>query len=157
MGPHADAREVLGIVQILCLVHGPLGQVVDAAETDLAIIEHRIQQFHHALKRTMTDQDHRQNQLLQPVLTDRQPEQDLVLSTVASLEGLIDGRGSLSPLLIDEFAADIVPLGDPGDGLDMPKGLYGQLAFYAANSRWRQPNDSDGRIHDLMRMCRYSG
>ena len=49
------------------------------------------------------------------------------MSAVISLEGLIDSRGGLLPLLIDELAADIVPLGDPADGLDMPKGSYGQM------------------------------
>jgi hypothetical protein len=124
---HANTQERFGVVECLCLVHGPLQEIGEAAQTGIAVIEHRLQQLHHPPQRAMADQGQAQGQLFQPVPGYGQPEQDLVLVRFGGLKGLIEGRRGLLHLLVHELAADTVSLGQTGERLVPTQGLHKQV------------------------------
>lgn len=58
----------------------------------------------------LTDQDQRQNELVNPGLGNEQVKQDLLILWIGRLERLVDGRSGFGQLLVDEFAVDLVLL-----------------------------------------------
>ena len=76
----------------------------------------------------MTTQRQGQDQLLQPVLSHRQLEQNLALWAGGRLEGLVDDGGSFRHLLIDELAADRMSRGQMREGFATAQGLQEQVS-----------------------------
>jgi hypothetical protein len=127
VGPHPDGRQVLAAVDLTGLLHGPSQEVVKAAQTAPAVVEHCLEQFQHPAIRAVTDQRQRQDQLLQPRADHRQREEHRVFRRSGGLEGPIDDRRGLLHLLVDEFAADLVALGQIRERLGPSQGLQGQV------------------------------
>lgn len=71
------------------------------------VIEQGIQNIEYTTKGAVTDQDQRQNKLVNPGLGNGQVEQDLLVLWFGRLESPVDGRGGFGSLLVDEFAADL--------------------------------------------------
>jgi hypothetical protein len=80
-----------------------LDDIVNGSQTQVVVIEQDIRNIQYAAKGTVTDQDHRQNELANPGLGDRQVEEDLLVLRFRRLERLVDGRGGLGYLLVDKF------------------------------------------------------
>ena len=96
---------------------------MNGSQAHVVVIEHGIQNIKYAAKGAVTDQDRRQDELVNPVLGDGQVEQDLLVLWFAKLERLVDGGGGFGQLLVDEFAADLVLLGQRCDCLGSSYGL----------------------------------
>ncbi len=96
-------------------MHGSLDDVVNGSQAHVAVIEHGIQNIEYAAKGAVTDQDQRQNEMVNPGLGNGQVEQDLLVLWFGRLERLVDGHGGFGQLVVDEFAADLVLLGQMCD------------------------------------------
>jgi hypothetical protein len=80
-------------------------------------IEEVAEQLGDAAERTVTDEDQGEDELADPGLGDREVEEHPVVSGGWFRgEGVIDGLLSLLGLVVDELAADLVLLGELGDG-----------------------------------------
>ena len=86
--------------------------IMNAAQTQVMIIEQCIEDFDNAPEAAVTNQDQCQNELTNPVFRHGQIKENLVVFG-RGLEGLVDGIGGLGCLLVEEFAADPVVLGQP--------------------------------------------
>jgi len=117
---------------------GLLDDIVNGSQAHVVIIEHGIQNIEYAAKGTVTDQDQRQNELVNPGLGNGQVKQDLLVLWFGRLERLVDGRGGFGQLLVDEFAADLVLLRQMCDWLGSSYGMNRQvLSLRAAHLRCR--------------------
>ena len=56
-----------------------LDDIVNGSQAHVVVIEHGIQNIEYTAKGAVTDQDHRQNELMNPGLGNRQIEQDLLV------------------------------------------------------------------------------
>ncbi len=65
----------------------------------------------------MADEGETQDELPQPGLGDREPEEELVGFVAARVKGVVEGVVGLPELLVDELAADLLLGGQFGDGL----------------------------------------
>jgi hypothetical protein len=92
-----------------------LDNIVNGSQAHVVVIEHGIQNIEYAAKGAVTNQDRRQNKLVNPGLGDRKVKQDLLVLCFGRFERLVDGRGGFGHLPVDEFAADLVLLGQMCD------------------------------------------
>lgn len=58
-----------------------------------------------------------EDELTEPRLGDRKPEEELGRIGGSGLEGLVDGVVGVAELLVDEFAADLMVIGQGSDRL----------------------------------------
>src|SRR5581483_243803 len=90
--------------------------VVDGAQGE-GVVEEVGEQFLHAALGAVADEGQAQDELPQPGLGDRQPEEQLRRCGRCRGEGLVQGAVGAAPLLVDELAADTVCGGQIRDGL----------------------------------------
>ena len=81
------------------------------------IVEEVGEQFVDAAEGTVADEGEAEDQLPQPGFGHGQPEEELRRSVRWWREGLVEGVVGVAELLIDELAADLVLVGQGGDGL----------------------------------------
>jgi len=103
---------------------------VNGSQTHAVVIEHGIQNIEYAAKRAVTDQEQRQNELMNPGLGNGQVEQYLLVFLFGRLERLVDGSGGFALLLVNEFAADLVLLGQTCDRLGSSYGMERQVPSF---------------------------
>jgi hypothetical protein len=105
---------------------GPLDDGLHAAQAD-RVVEQVGQQFDHAPQGTAADEHQAEDELLQPGLGDRQPEEDAFAVGGVGGEGAVEGLLRLVGLLVDELAADVVVVGEAADGLGVGEGVQGEV------------------------------
>jgi hypothetical protein len=116
IGTDADSGQVLAIVDLTGGVDGLLDDVVNRSHREV-VIEEVAEQFGDAAERTVPDEDQSEDELADPGLGDREVEEDPVVSVGwFRVEGVIEGLLSLVSLVVDKLAADLVLLGELGDG-----------------------------------------
>ena len=74
----------------------------------------------------MADEGETKDELLEPGFADGQPEEKLGRVGVGWVESLVDGVVGVVELLVDEFAADLMLVGELGNGLSV-QGIAGKL------------------------------
>jgi hypothetical protein len=85
---------------------------VDRAHGEVEI-EEVAEQFGDAAERAVADQDQGEDELADPGLGDWEVEEDpVVVGGSVGGEGVIEGVLGLVGLVIDELAADLVPVGE---------------------------------------------
>ncbi len=125
-----NTGQVLAVIETPSGHHGLLDDIVNGSQAHVVVIEHGIQNIEYAAKRAVTDQDQRQNELMNPGLGNGQVEQYLLVFLFGRLERLVDGRGGFAQLLVNEFAADLVLLGHTCDRLGSSYGLERQVPSF---------------------------
>ena len=119
-----NVAEMVAEVIGTCLGDGILHDVVDRADRHVDAEEVAVE-FVDAAIGTVADQGQAQSGLLEPILGNRQKEEDRIVGLVGR-EG-IDQRGlSDVGLLIDKLAADAGLLGESGDGVVAGESLHAE-------------------------------
>jgi len=122
---NANAGQVLALVDRARLPRGRLEHVVDAAQAD-GHAQQVTQELDDATIRAAANQGQPDDHLAQPGLGHRQLEQHLTVGR-GRREGVVQYRGSLVRLLVDELAAHPVPGGQTADRLRAGQRLNGQV------------------------------
>jgi len=122
---HANAGQVLALVDRARLPRGRLEHVMDAAQADRHA-QQVAQELDDAAIRAAADQRQPDDDLAQPGLGDRQLEQHLAVRR-GRREGVVQYRAGLVRLLADELAAHPVPGGEITDRLRAGQRLNGQV------------------------------
>ena len=124
----ADGSKLLLVVEAACRGDGLVQDVVDRAQGE-RIVEEVAEQFLDAAEGAMADKAETEDELSEPGLGDGQPEEELRRVGGRGVEGLVDGVVGVVELLVDELAADLMLLGQVGDGLS-GEGVQCQLLAY---------------------------
>ena len=93
----------------------------------------------------MADQSQTESGLLEPILGDRQMEEDLVVG-LGGREGIVEGGSSNGRLVINELAADAGFLGQAGDGPVSGDGLHTEGEPFAGPKRFGGAVVGDGLL-----------
>ena len=125
MGADADGRQVVLLVEGLGPGHGGAGDTVQVAQRPRAV-EQVAEQLVDAAVGAVAHQEQGQDESLEPDRGYRQVEQDGVAGRLGG-ESIGEGVLGLVGLLIDELAADLIVLGQLGDGPRSGQGLEGYL------------------------------
>ena len=120
----ADGGQFLALVVAAGPAHGGPDDVGDTADRE-PVVQQVTQEGDDAAEGTVTDQDQAQHELAEQGLGDRQIKQDALVRTARG-EGLVEGLLGLVGLLVDELTADVVFLGQAGNGLAAGEGVHGQ-------------------------------
>ncbi len=134
VGAEADGSEVLPSGDGACSGDGLVQDVVNGADRQRIVKDIR-EQFGDAAQGTVADEGETQDELPQPGLGDREPEEELVGFVAARVKGVVEGVVGLPELLVDELAADLLLGGQFGDGLAAQR-VEGELL---ARLGWQQP------------------
>lgn len=102
-----------------------MDDVVDRADGDFVVKQIREQSRDAAIGR-VAGQDKSKDELLEPVVGDRQPEEQVIRSS-RRVEGGSEGVVSLVLLLVDELAADLVLRGEVGDTATLSEGIHSEV------------------------------
>jgi hypothetical protein len=121
----SDSGKILLLVDGVGFGHGLMEDVVDGADGE-GVVEQVVEDLPDASKGTVADQNQGEDELAQPRLGDRQPEEQII-GFIGRGKGEIKTMLSLVELLVDELAADSVAVGESRDGAPR-KGVEGQLA-----------------------------
>jgi hypothetical protein len=90
------------------------------------MVENVGEQLGDAAKRAVAKEGEAKNELAKPGLGDGEPEQQLRRVARRWGESVVEGVVGFVELLVDELAADVLVLGNVGDG-KASKGVKGQL------------------------------
>ena len=116
IGTDADAGQVLAIVDLAGGGDGLLHDVVSRPHGEV-VIEEVAEQLGDAAERAVTDEDQSEDEWADPGLSDREvKEHPVVPGGWFRGESVIEGLLGLVGLVVDELAADLVLLGELGDG-----------------------------------------
>jgi hypothetical protein len=116
LGPDADPGQVLALVDRAGDGDGLRDEVVDGPHGEVGI-EEVAQQFGDAAERAVADEDQGEDEWADPGLGNREVEEDaVVVGGRVGGEGVLEGVSGLVGLVVEEFAADLVLLGELRDG-----------------------------------------
>ncbi len=133
VGADAHRGEVLLGVVLACVGDGLVQDVVDRPQRQ-RVVKEVGEQFVDAAEGTVADEGEAEDQWPQPGFGDGQPEEELRRLGRGGSERLVEGVVGVTELLVDEFAADLVPVGQGRDGL-AGEGIKGELL---ACLEWQQ-------------------
>ena len=111
VGADADGGEILLVVEAACRGDGLVQDVVDRAQGQ-RIVEEVAEQFLDAAEGAMADEGETEDELSEPGFGDGQPEEELRRVGGRGVEGLVEGVVGVVELLVDEFAADLMLVGE---------------------------------------------
>ena len=116
IGTAADSGQVLALVDLAGGGDGLLHDVVSRPHGEVGI-EEVAEQLGDAAERAVTEEDQSEDELADPGLSDREVEEPPVVpGGWFRGEGVIEGLLGLVGLVVDELAADLMLLGELGDG-----------------------------------------
>ena len=120
-----DRLEILLNVEAACWGDRIMEDVVDAAQGE-GMVEEVAEQFLNAAKGAVADEGEAKNELAKPGLGNGEPEQQPRGVDRRQGKSLVEGVVGMVELLVDELAADVLVLGEVGDGY-ASQGIEGKL------------------------------
>src|SRR6266545_3127582 len=124
MSPDADGGQLLTLVVLAGRADGGRDAVGDRADGE-RVVEQVTPELDGRAEGTVTEEDQAEHELADEGLGDREGKQD-ALVVGSGGKGLVEGRLRLSGLLVNELAADVVFLGQLGNGLRSGEGVHGE-------------------------------
>jgi hypothetical protein len=128
-GADVDGGEILALVVSAGRFHGGVDDVGDRADGH-AEVEDVAEELNDPAERTVAAEDQAEDDLAQLGLGDVDGEQDLLFLIGLGCESVVESLLGLAGLLIDEFPADVVFVGEVAEGLCASESFDGEALSF---------------------------